>query len=90
MDFRSNGMHFLCRCLLKELVDMHAVHSDFPMVLRIVDVNIYFFSFFFFTTIWFAVWLTKTILLNEPRHAKTNKMAVRPAKTQISLGIRQV
>ena len=26
--------------------------------------------------------------LNEPRHDKTNKMAVRPAKTQISLGIR--
>ena len=24
----------------------------------------------------------------EPRHAKTNKMSVRPAKTQISLGIR--
>ena len=24
----------------------------------------------------------------EPRHDKTNKMAVRPAKTQISLGIR--
>ena len=27
---------------------------------------------------------------NEPRHDKTNKMAVRPAKTQISLGIRPV
>ena len=26
----------------------------------------------------------------EPRHDKTNKMAVRPAKTQIGLGIRQV
>ena len=25
--------------------------------------------------------------INEPRHDKTNKMAVRPAKTQISLGI---
>ena len=25
----------------------------------------------------------------EPRHDKTNKMSVRPAKTQISLGIRQ-
>ena len=25
-----------------------------------------------------------------PRHDKTNKMAVRPAKTQISLGIRPV
>ena len=25
---------------------------------------------------------------NEPRHDKTNKMSVRPAKTQISLGIR--
>ena len=24
---------------------------------------------------------------NEPRHDKTNKMRVRPAKTQISLGI---
>ena len=27
---------------------------------------------------------------NEPRHDKTNKMSVRPAKTQISLGIRLV
>ena len=27
---------------------------------------------------------------NEPRHDKTNKMSVRPAKTQISLGIRPV
>ena len=26
----------------------------------------------------------------EPRHDKTNKMGVRPAKTQISLGIRPV
>ena len=28
--------------------------------------------------------------LYEPRHDKTNKMSVRPAKTQISLGIRPV
>ena len=27
---------------------------------------------------------------NEPHHDKTNKMTVRPAKTQISLGIRPV
>ena len=27
---------------------------------------------------------------NEPPHDKTNKMSVRPAKTQISLGIRSV
>ena len=27
---------------------------------------------------------------NEPPHDKTNKVAVRPAKTQISLGIRPV
>ena len=27
---------------------------------------------------------------NEPRHDKTNKMTERPAKTQISLGIRPV
>ena len=26
----------------------------------------------------------------EPRHDKTNKVTVRPAKTQISLGIRPV
>ena len=29
-------------------------------------------------------------LLIEPPHDKTSKMTVRPAKTQISLGIRQV
>ena len=28
--------------------------------------------------------------LTEPQHDKTNKMSVRPAKTQISLGIRPV
>ena len=28
--------------------------------------------------------------ISEPRHDKTNKMAVRPAKTQINLGIRPV
>ena len=33
-------------------------------------------------------WCWKT--LNEPRHDKTNKITVRPAKTQISLGIRPV
>ena len=27
---------------------------------------------------------------NEPRHDKTNKMSLRPAKTQISLGIHPV
>ena len=27
-------------------------------------------------------------MVYEPRHDKTNKMTVRPAKTQISLGIR--
>ena len=27
---------------------------------------------------------------NEPRHDKTNKVTVRPVKTQISLGIRLV
>ena len=38
---------------------------------------------------WFFCFvLTKTI--NEPRHDKTNKRNVRPAKTQISLGIRPV
>ena len=31
-----------------------------------------------------------TRLLYEPRHDKTNKMVVRPAKTRISLGIRPV
>ena len=28
--------------------------------------------------------------IHEPRHVKTNQMVVRPAKTQISLGIRSV
>ena len=32
--------------------------------------------------------LVKCIKTNEPPHEKTNKVAVRPAKTQISLGIR--
>ena len=29
-------------------------------------------------------------ITNEPRHDKSNKISVRPAKTQISLGIRPV
>ena len=37
------------------------------------------------TTAW-----AKMISSFEPRHDKTNKMSVRPAKTQISLGIRPV
>ena len=35
-------------------------------------------------------WLVHTGLQFEPRHDKTNKMNVHPAKTQISLGIRPV
>ena len=31
----------------------------------------------------------RTLSINEPRHDKTNKMAVRPAKTKISLDIPQ-
>ena len=34
--------------------------------------------------------LNETRIKNEPRHDKTNKMSVCPAKTQINLGIRQV
>ena len=33
---------------------------------------------------------TPPLCLYEPPHDKTNKMTVRPAKTQISLGIRPV
>ena len=34
---------------------------------------------------------TRVVVLQfEPRHDKTNKVTVRPAKTQISLGIRPV
>ena len=42
------------------------------------------------STILKPVWLQLGIRLHEPRHDKTNKMSVRPAKTQISLGIRPV
>ena len=31
--------------------------------------------------------LLRSVCPNEPRHEKTNKVNVRPAKTQISLGI---
>ena len=43
---------------------------------------------FHFHTLKPGVWLN--FLLCEPPHDKTNKMTVRPAKTQISLGIRPV
>ena len=32
----------------------------------------------------------KALTINEPPHDKTNRVVVRPAKTQISLGIRPV
>ena len=34
--------------------------------------------------------LISNLAKNEPQHDKTNKVTVRPAKTQISLGIRPV
>ena len=34
--------------------------------------------------------LRTAMILNEPRHDKTNKMSVCPVKTQIGLGIRPV
>ena len=45
-----------------------------------------------------AVWRMSSLIcgytvfpdISEPRYDKTNKMSVHPAKTQISLGIRQV
>ena len=37
-----------------------------------------------------SILLSSFLSSNEPRHNKTNKMSVRPAKTQISLGIRPV
>ena len=41
--------------------------------------------------IWIYTFLpTPVCLKTEARHDKTNKMSVRPAKTQISLGIRSV
>ena len=42
---------------------------------------------FFFFNISRPLYQIKT---NEPRHDKTNKMSVRPARTQISLGMRPV
>ena len=40
---------------------------------------------------WFIYWNWHgPNILNEPRHDKTNKVTVRPAKTQISLSIRPV
>ena len=35
-------------------------------------------------------WLNRFSEVIEPQHDKTNKVSVRPAKTQISLGIRPV
>ena len=35
-------------------------------------------------------WTRYHVFIIEPRHDKTNKVTVRPAKTQISLGIRPV
>ena len=54
----------------------------------------HFFSILIKETILFSRSLMAMFLgvprISEPRHDKTNKMSVRPAKTQISLGIRPV
>ena len=42
-------------------------------------------TLFSFKYFWYPVWKYS---VNWPQHDKTNKMSVRPAKTQISLGIR--
>ena len=42
-----------------------------------------------FREYFFAIYKLKKIVL-EPRHDKTNKISVRPSKTQIGLGIRPV
>ena len=36
------------------------------------------------------LYMDDSMIISEPQHDKTNKMSVRPAKTQISLGIRPV
>ena len=41
-------------------------------------------------THWHSLFLYIKCIISEPCHDKTNKMSVRPAKTQISLGIRPV
>ena len=44
-------------------------------------------------SVFIVCYLTKSVSYQfkfEPPHGKTNKMTVRPAKTQISLGILQV
>ena len=47
--------------------------------------------FFFFALLYFFSYhYNISEHVNEPRHDKTNKVSVRPAKTQISLGIRPV
>ena len=43
-----------------------------------------------FSREWYEKSNQHLLIIYEPRHDKTNKMNVRPAKTQISLGIRPV
>ena len=71
---------------------IHLYEPDTPVCL-------WHFSYRYLTKIWYKdksshmkghATTTKTSLWNEPRHDKTNKMNVHPAKTQISLGIRPV
>ena len=50
----------------------------------------FFFLFLFYQSVVILVGLQKLKVIYELRHDKTNKVSVRPAKTQISLGIRSV
>ena len=71
LDGMSRGKNSLPCCLYKHEISVYTVHVVYVFVLVL---------FLLFINISMHLW---TLM----RHGKTNKMIVRPAKTQISLGI---
>ena len=69
-----------CEC--KHTKEYKTIYLSLPIVIVI-------FFFFRFQTGCLCFHLISEII-TETRHDKTNKMSVRPAKTQISLGMRPV
>ena len=64
-------------------VDVQYIHSGINIV-HFLDNSLFYWRFG-------QLWTDNApYVTNEPPHDKTNKVTVRPAKTQISLGIRPV
>ena len=91
-QIRSNSFD----AVAKHSVSSILLYTDSDIVCRICFSRSRLFCISILTKRYCCVWsntrlsVQKVATVIEPRHDKTNKMSVRPAKTQISLGIHPV